>query len=156
MPISRRDFLKSGAAAIAGFTIAPSSILGKSHGHISPTDKLNIGVVGIGGIGHSNINAVKDTENIVALCDVNWDYAKGVFDEFPKAKRFWDYRKMYEEMGKSMYIARSLLHTRCMSRVCSQSLPSQQVWPHRWVTRVHHGTAHRLFAIGSGMVRLVR
>ena len=66
MPISRRDFLKSGAAAIAGFTIAPSSILGKSHGHISPTDKLNIGVVGIGGIGHSNINAVKDTENIVA------------------------------------------------------------------------------------------
>lgn len=102
MPISRRDFLKSGAAAIAGFTIAPSSILGKSHGHISPTDKLNIGVVGIGGIGHSNINAVKDTENIVALCDVNWDYAKGVFDEFPKAKRFWDYRKMYEEMGKSM------------------------------------------------------
>lgn len=102
MPISRRDFLKSGAAAIAGFTIAPSSILGKSHGHISPSDKLNIGVVGIGGIGHSNINAVKDTENIVALCDVNWDYAKGVFDEFPKAKRFWDYRKMYEEMGKSM------------------------------------------------------
>ena len=102
MPISRRDFLKSGAAAIAGFTIAPSSILGKSHGHISPTDKLNIGVVGIGGIGHSNINAVKGTENIVALCDVNWDYAKGVFDEFPKAKRFWDYRKMYEEMGKSM------------------------------------------------------
>lgn len=84
MPISRRDFLKSGAAAIAGFTIAPSSILGKSHGHISPTDKLNIGVVGIGGIGHSNINAVKDTENIVALCDVNWDYAKGVFDEFPR------------------------------------------------------------------------
>ena len=102
MPISRRDFLKSGAAAIAGLTIAPSSILGKSHGHISPTDKLNIGVVGIGGIGHSNINAVKGTENIVALCDVNWDYAKGVFDEFPKAKRFWDYRKMYEEMGKSM------------------------------------------------------
>ena len=102
MPISRRDFLKSGAAAIAGLTIAPSSILGKSHGHISPSDKLNIGVVGIGGIGHSNINAVKDTENIVALCDVNWDYAKGVFDEFPKAKRFWDYRKMYEEMGKSL------------------------------------------------------
>ena len=100
--ISRRQFLKTGAAALAGITIAPSSILGMSHGHISPTDKLNIGVVGIGGMGHANINNVKATENIVALCDVDWKYAKGVFDEFPKAKRFWDYRKMYDEMGKSL------------------------------------------------------
>ena len=100
--ISRRDFLKTGAAAIAGFTIAPSSVLGKSFGHISPSDKMNIAVVGIGGMGHANINAVKDTENIVALCDVNWEYAKGVFDEFPKAKRYWDYRKMYDEMAKSI------------------------------------------------------
>ncbi len=100
--ISRRDFLKTGAAAIAGFTIAPSSILGKSFGHRAPSDKLNIAVVGIGGMGHANINAVKDTENIVALCDVNWDYAKGVFDEFPNAKRYWDYRKMYDEMNKTI------------------------------------------------------
>ena len=62
--ISRRDFLKTGAAAIAGFTIAPSSILGKSHGHKAPSDKLNIAVVGIGGMGHANINAVKNTERV--------------------------------------------------------------------------------------------
>ncbi len=95
--ISRRTFLKSGAAAVAGFTIAPSSILGKSFGHISPSDKMNIAAIGIGGIGHANINNVKATENLVALCDVNWDYAKGVFDEFPKAARFWDYRKMFDD-----------------------------------------------------------
>ena len=100
--ISRRKFLKTGAAALAGITIAPSTILGMSHGHISPTDKLNLAAVGIGGMGHANINHVKGTENIVALCDVDWKYAKGVFDEFPKAKKYWDYRKMYEEMGKSI------------------------------------------------------
>mgnify|MGYP002516661807 CR=1 FL=1 len=100
--ISRRQFLKTGAAALAGITIAPSTILGKKFGKRSPSDKLNIAVVGIGGMGHANINAVKATENIVALCDVNWDYAKGVFDEFPKAKRYWDYRKMFDEMGKSI------------------------------------------------------
>ena len=100
--ISRRDFLKTGAAAIAGFTIAPSSILGKSHGHKAPSDKLNIAVVGIGGMGHANINNVKNTENLVALCDVDWKYAKGVFDEFPNAKKYWDYRKMYDEMGSSI------------------------------------------------------
>ena len=73
-----------------------------SHGHVSPTDKLNLAAVGIGGMGHANINNVKGTENIVALCDVDWKYAKGVFDEFPNAKKYWDYRKMYDEMGKSI------------------------------------------------------
>ena len=48
---SRRKFLKTGAAALAGITIAPSSILGMSHGHVSPTDKLNLAAVGIGGYG---------------------------------------------------------------------------------------------------------
>ena len=100
--VSRRDFLKAGAATLASITVAPSSILGKSFGHIPPSDKLNIAAIGVGGIGHSNINAVKDTENLVALCDVDWNYAKGVFDEFPKAKKYWDYRKMLDEMGKSI------------------------------------------------------
>ena len=58
--------------------------------------------IGIGGMGHANINNVKNTENIVALCDVDWKYAKGTFEEHPNAKKYWDYRKMYDEMGKSI------------------------------------------------------
>lgn len=99
---TRREFLKTGGLALAGLTIAPSSILGKSHGHVPPSDRLNIAAVGIGGMGHTNINHVKATENIVALCDVDWRYAKGVFDELPNAKKYWDYRKMYDEMGKDI------------------------------------------------------
>ena len=64
---TRREFLKTGGLALAGLTIAPSSILGKSHGHVPPSDRLNIAAVGIGGMGHTNINHVKATENIVAL-----------------------------------------------------------------------------------------
>lgn len=116
--ISRREFLKrsGAAAAIVAPTIVPSSVLGKVKGHISPSDKLNIAAVGIGGMGHSNINAVKDTENIVALCDTDWNYSKGVFDEFPNAKRYWDYRKMFDEMGKSIdaVIVATADHTHCI------------------------------------------
>ena len=36
-----RDSLKTGGLALAGLTIAPSSILGKSHGHVPPSDRLN-------------------------------------------------------------------------------------------------------------------
>ena len=78
--ISRRSFLKQGAAAAIGLAVVPSTVLGKKYGHVSPSDKLNIAAVGIGGMGHANINHVKKTENIVALCDVDWKYAKGVFD----------------------------------------------------------------------------
>ena len=88
---TRREFLKTGGLALAGLTIAPSSILGKSHGHVPPSDRLNIAAVGIGGMGHTNINHVKATENIVALCDVDWRYAKGVFDELPNAKKYIHY-----------------------------------------------------------------
>ena len=53
-------------------------------------------------MGNANIKKVSPTENIVALCDVDWKYAKKVFDAHPKAKKYWDYRKMYDEMGKSI------------------------------------------------------
>lgn len=48
--ISRRDFLKSGALGATAFVIAPNSILGKSHGHVAPSDKLNIAGIGVGGV----------------------------------------------------------------------------------------------------------
>ncbi|MFV0329079.1 MAG: Gfo/Idh/MocA family protein [Dysgonomonas sp.] len=100
--ISRRKFLSTGAKAAIGLTIIPSSVLGRNFGHMAPSDKLNIAAVGIGGMGHANIKAVEATENIVGLCDVDWKYAKGVFDRFPKAKKYWDFRKMYDEMGKDI------------------------------------------------------
>lgn len=99
--ISRRSFLQKGTAAAAALTIVPSSVLGKSHGHTAPTDKMNIAAVGIGGMGAANLRNMA-TENIVALCDIDWKYAKGSFDTYSQAKRYWDYRKMYDEMGKSI------------------------------------------------------
>lgn len=41
-----------------------------------------------------------NTENIVALCDVDWHYADKTFKDYPKAKRFKDWRVMFDEMGK--------------------------------------------------------
>lgn len=84
------------------FTVAPCSILGKSHGYTAPTDKLNIAVVGIGGVGITNIQAVFNTENIVALCDVDWKYSKPVLDCFSRAKKYKDFRKMFDEMSKEI------------------------------------------------------
>lgn len=100
--ISRRSFLQKGTAAAAALTIVPNTILGKSHGYTAPTDKLNIAGIGIGGMGNSNLTNVATTENIIALCDVDWKYAKPIFDKYPQAKKYWDYRKLYDELGKEI------------------------------------------------------
>ena len=100
--ISRRSFIKAGTAAAVGLTVAPSSILGKTYGHTAaPSDKLNVLGVGIGGRGASDLRAVAKTENIIGLADVDWAYADHVFKDYPKAKKFNDYRKMYDKMLKS-------------------------------------------------------
>lgn len=95
---TRRNFLKKSAVAAAGLYIFPSNVI-SGLGHKAPSDKLNIIGVGIGGKGHPNLVGM-NTENIIGLCDVDWAYAKGCFDEFPKAKRYKDWRKMFDELGK--------------------------------------------------------
>ena len=98
--ISRRKFLGNTAMAAAGFTILPSNVI-SGMGYKAPSDKLNIAGVGIGGRGAAVIRPMEG-ENIVALCDVDWRYSQKVFDRYPNAKKYWDYRKMYDEIGNDI------------------------------------------------------
>lgn len=93
--ISRRKFLGGTALATAAFTILPGHVLGLN-GATSPNSKLNIAGIGFGGQGAHDL-ANMESENIVALCDVDWNHAKHVFDKYPDAKRYKDYRKMLDE-----------------------------------------------------------
>ena len=98
--LTRRSFIGTTSAAAAGFMIVPSNTIA-GLGYKAPSDKLNIAGVGIGGMGFNNLKNMS-TENIVALCDVDWDHSKKCFDNFPNAKKYWDWRKMYDEMDKSI------------------------------------------------------
>jgi len=97
---SRRSFLATSAAAAAGATILPSNVIA-GLGHKAPSDKLNIAGIGVGGMGFGNLKNMA-SENIVALCDVDWKYAKRAFDQYPNAKAYKDWRVMYDEVGKSI------------------------------------------------------
>ena len=99
--ISRRDFIKRSGAATLGMMIVPNTVLGRRFGHTAPSDKLNIAGIGIGGVGRRNLKNMA-TENIVALCDVDWKYADKTFRDYPNARRFKDWRVMFDEMGKSI------------------------------------------------------
>jgi len=93
--ISRREFVGGAAAAAMAFTIVPRHVLGGTD-HTPPSEKLNIAGIGIGGQGADDVSQM-ESENIVALCDVDEEYAAETFNKYPKAKKYRDYRVMLEK-----------------------------------------------------------
>jgi len=93
--------LLGGAAATAGFFIVPRGVLG-GRGNQPPSEKLNIAGIGLGTMGSDNLRAC-DAENIVALCDVDWDMAAITFQQYPKAKLYKDYRRMLDTEAPSSW-----------------------------------------------------
>src|SRR5205823_8281151 len=88
----------------------------------------------------------------VALCDVDWAHAAGTFKKFPKAKRYKDFRKMFEEeknidgvvvatpdhmhafasmaaikMGKHVYCEKPLTHSVWEARQVAQAAREYKV-----------------------------
>ena len=80
--LPRREFLRTASAAAAAFTILPSGSYGKSR-RIAPSDRVGIAAVGVGGMGRANLNALA-SQDIVALCDVDWGFADSRFAEIPR------------------------------------------------------------------------
>src|SRR6266851_2645991 len=94
--VSRRQFLSGAAVSTAAFMIAPGGVLGL-RGSTAANEKLNLAGIGIGGQGASDLSNM-ESENIVALCDVDQNHAAHIFKKYPNAKQFTDYHKMLDEM----------------------------------------------------------
>ena len=95
--LNRRNFLKTASLATGAITFGvPLLLRGQNL-----NSKLNIAVIGAGGKGASDTDCC-NTENIVALCDVDSEHCAGQLKKYPNAKYYSDYRKMLDEMGKSI------------------------------------------------------
>ncbi len=99
---TRREFLRTTATAVAGFMIVPRHAVAGSDQR-PPSERPNIAGIGVGGQGGSDLNEIaRDQVNLVALCDVDSVRAADTFKKFPTAKRFRDFRKMFDEMDKQI------------------------------------------------------
>lgn len=128
---SRRTFLKASTAAAFAFHFVPSRLLGQD----APSNKLNIAGIGVGGMGAGNLERC-ESENIVALCDVDSEYAAKTFNKYPNATVYTDYRELFDnekdidavviatpdhthavitmeamQLGKHVYCQKPLTHT---------------------------------------------
>jgi Predicted dehydrogenases and related proteins len=101
----RRKFLQQSALLVAGSTLLTNDLFAIFKNRIAPSDQLNIGAIGIKGMGWSNVNAALKIPgvNLVAVCDVD----KSVIDQrlndlkkyidASKVKVYGDYRKLLEQ-----------------------------------------------------------
>lgn len=92
--MKRRRFLQAATGSVFAFQIVPRHVLGR--GQTPPSEKLNIAGIGIGGQGNGVLKEMAG-ENIVALCDVDWNKAARTFNAYPKAKKSRDYRVLLDK-----------------------------------------------------------
>jgi predicted dehydrogenase len=96
---NRRQFIQQTSLAGIGFWVAGGITLGAARG---ANEKLNIAGIGIGGKGSSDIDQAGNHGNVVAICDIDDNTLNKKAERFPKAKKYNDFRKMFDEMGKSI------------------------------------------------------
>ena len=63
----------------------------------SANEKLNVGSIGVGGKGASDLDGAAEGQNVVALCDVDENTLNKAAKKYPNAKLYRDYRKMLDE-----------------------------------------------------------
>jgi hypothetical protein len=153
MSVSRRYFffgtLLAGAVPQGGFGSTPSL---KALGFKSFNDKLNVAAIGCGGQGGSDLNDAAKTENIVALCDVDFNRAAANLKKFDKAPKYKDFRVMLDkeknidavtigipdfmhatvslacmQRGKHVYCEKPLTRTPWEARLLLAAAPNDQV-----------------------------
>ncbi len=187
---SRREFLQTSVVAGATALAAPTFLQAAS-----PNEKLNIAIIGCGGRGADNLAGVSGKsvdpktkqvtytgENIVALCDVDQNNLDKIGQEFPKAKKFNDFRKLYDQpnlfdavvistpehchafatlpalqIGKHVYCEKPLTHSIWEARVIREAAAKAKVAT-QLGTQIHAGDNFRRVVelIQSGAIGPVR
>lgn len=95
---TRREFLRTSALVAGAAATFPyiGQVLGAN-------DKIGVACIGVGGKGDSD---TRDTArcggNLVGLCDVDENTLNRKAKDFPQAKLYRDFRKMLEELDKSI------------------------------------------------------
>ena len=98
--MTRRNFLRASAQGGTGLLILSNSKLAFAY---TANEKLNVAGIGVSGQGRSDLDNIAGTgQNLVALCDVDQKYAADTFKKYASAKPYQDFRKMLDEMEKSI------------------------------------------------------
>jgi predicted dehydrogenase len=97
--ISRRRILQTGAASLGYLFTGPAGSVRKVYG---AAERIRVAGIGIGGKGQSDIEQAGRVMEVVALCDIDEKRLDDRAKTFPTAKKFIDYRKLFDTMAKEI------------------------------------------------------
>ncbi|HEV2473295.1 MAG TPA: Gfo/Idh/MocA family oxidoreductase [Chthonomonadales bacterium] len=96
--LGRREFLKSAAAVgLSAWAIEEARAQAKS-----PNERVNFACIGVGGKGESDSEDAARLGNVVAICDVDDNTLNAAAQKYPGARKFNDFRVMFDQMSKSI------------------------------------------------------
>jgi hypothetical protein len=148
---NRRNFLSGTAKAGVGLLILNNSRLAFSY---EANSKLNIAGIGVGGQGRGNLEAFHGLgNNLVALCDVDLSRAGNLYEKHPGAKRFDDFRRMFDQManGIDAVLVATPDHTHAVAAVAAMKL-GKHVYCEKPLTRTVHEARVMREVAGSAKV----
>ncbi len=135
--LNRRSFFRKSATAGAGLLILRNSKLAFAY---EANSKLNIAGIGVGGQGRGSLDAFHRLgNNLVAFCDVDAKRAGDIYQKHPAAKRYQDFRKMFDEMEKGIdaVLVATPDHTHAVAAVAAMKL-GKHVYCEKPLTRTVH------------------
>ncbi|WP_237607567.1 Gfo/Idh/MocA family protein [Roseimaritima sediminicola] len=96
--LDRRQFLVAGGVASAAALTMHRPALAAAN------DRMRVAFIGVGGRGGANLAAITGTGavDVAAICDIDSRTLGRIGEAFPKAKRFSDFRKLYDELGNDI------------------------------------------------------
>jgi predicted dehydrogenase len=143
---TRRNILQTSASLGGAMTLSPFAI-GKSGAN--PNAKLNIALVGSGGIARTAFRDCND-HNVVAIAEVDDVQGAPGLKQYPKAKRYKDFRKMLDahHKGLDLVIVSTPDHTHfaptCMAMEYGISVHTQKPLTHNlWEARTLQAAAKK-------------
>ncbi len=98
--LDRRTFLGAGAAGLGYFFTASATSAARMGRR--PNETLQFAGIGVGGKGDSDIDQASSLGEVIAICDVDDGHLGPKAQKWPSAKKFHDYRKLFDALGKQI------------------------------------------------------
>jgi predicted dehydrogenase len=99
--MSRRRFFQSVTAAGAGYFWLADAVSAR-RAAAGPNGRLYLAGIGIGGKGSGDITQAGKFAEVIALCDIDENNLAVKAQEFPEARQYYDFRKMFDDLGKDI------------------------------------------------------
>jgi predicted dehydrogenase len=120
LPLSRRNFVKTTSVAAIGAPLILKSSLLKGNGNTAASDKINLGIIGCGGLGKQNLyaSAAHPDVVVVAACDVWEERLDPVVEKYKKTcTGYTDYRELLQHKGLDAVIIATPAHWHAIQAV---------------------------------------